>query len=253
MRFCLASLLIFAFVGVASTVNFDYTLGSDAYFGIRIVPHVEFWRVEVLLDFPFGLKLAGGWFSPIVSPLESLRYLNVDLDPGGVRFNAPHLVQTSFANIDFHERSLVGWAFNGSLGAVVGPENALFFKTSFFNACIDSTGQHHVGLNFPIGSIELGGFTSSRGYGFSVLVDPFMFFYIPESGFRFTVERKNVYLVGQYLDETFSVSMGWFGKEEWFLIGTNGVEARLKFGELALVMKLQKERWYAGFSFPIVW
>ncbi|HBT38641.1 MAG: Uncharacterized protein XD58_0139 [Thermotoga sp. 50_1627] len=253
MRFFFILPLLFTFIGVAATVNFDYALGSDAYFGIRVVPRIEFWRVEALLDFPFGFKLVGGWLTPIASSLESLKYLNVDLDPGGVRFNVPYLVQTAFANIDFHESSLVGWAFNGSLGGVIGPENAMFFKTVFFNASIDSAGQYHVGLSFPVGSIELGGFTSSRGYGFGVLMDPFMFFYIPKNGFRFAVERKNVYLIGQYLDGTLSLSMGWFGKEEWFLVGTNGVEARLKFGELALVMKLQKERWYAGFSFPIVW
>ncbi len=253
MRFCLALLLLVAFIGAAATVNFDYALGSDAYLGVRIVPRVQFWRADAVLDFPFGLKLSGGWLIPIASPLESLKFLNVDLDPGGVRFNAPYLLQTSFANIDFHERSLVGWAFNGSLGAVVGPESALFFKTSFFSVCIDSEGQRHAGLSLTIGPMELNGFTSSRGYGFGVLFDPFMIFIIPGNGFRFAVERKNVYLIGQYLDGNFSVSMAWIGDEEWFLLGTNGIEARLKLGKLALMIKLQKERWYAGLSFPIVW
>jgi hypothetical protein len=55
------------------------------------------------------------------------------------------------------------------------------------------------------------------------------------------------------LDGNFSVSMAWIGDEEWFLLGTDGIEARLKLGKLALMIKLQKERWYAGLSFPIVW
>lgn len=253
MKLCTVFILLLTLTVFAATINLDYTLGSDAYFGIRIVPRIEFWRVSAVLDVPLGVKQEGSWFLHISSPVENLKYLDVDLKPGGVRFNAPYLVQTIFSNIDFHDHSLVAWAFDGGLGVTLGSENALFFKTSFFNACIDSEGQHHLGFTFPIGYVHVGGFVSSRGYGAGILFDPFMFFIIPGNGFRFAIERKNVYLIGQYLDQAFSISMGWIKDEEWFLLGTNGLDARIKLGQIAVVMKLQKERWYAGFSFPIVW
>lgn len=249
----IAVLLLIPFVCFAATVNLDYAIGDGAHFGLRVIPRVEFWRVQAVLDFSFVLNLDGEWLTPAVSPLESLKYLDLDLGSGGIRFNTPHQVQMGFSNIDYHLYSLVAWSFDGSIGATLGSESSLFFKVPFFNACIDRDGQYHVGLTLPTRWLEVGGFISSRGYGFSTVVGPFVFLILPENGFRFSMIEKNIYLSAQFLDGSTSIMLGWLKGEEWFLLGTDGLEARVKLKDIALTLKLQKERWYAGFSFPILW
>ncbi|MEN3007532.1 hypothetical protein [Pseudothermotoga sp.] len=249
----ITALLLISIVCLSATVNLDYAVGDGANFGLRVIPRIEFWRVQAVLDFPFVFNLDGNWLTPALSPLESLKRLDLDLGSGGVKFNAPQKVQVNFSNIDFHAHSLVAWSFDGSIGATLGPESALFFKTSFFNACIDVDGQYHVGLTLPTEWFEVGGFVSSRGYGFSTVVGPFVFLILPENGFRFAMVERNIYLSAQFFDGSASIALGWLEGEEWFFLGTNGLEMRMKLRDIAITLKLQKERWYAGLSFPILW
>lgn len=240
---------------LAAVVNFDTALGSYYWFGVTVSPHVEFWRVQADLGFSLAvvedesnLKVL-----PIYEPFDNLKYFSLNLDDAGARYVVPYSGWLSYSNLDYQNHTLSFWWFNGSMGFVLQDKYSLFFKVPYFSICVDSTGGYHLGIAVKFSGLQIEPFTSNYGYGLGLTLDKFSAFFIPNMGFRIGLGLDRLFFFGQYLAGKTDIGFGWFNKDEWILMTDKSFDVRKKMDQIYLIFHFQKERWYAGLSFPIFW
>lgn len=240
---------------LAAVVNLDFALGSYSWFGVTISPHVEFWRVQADLVFTLGiigdrseLKVL-----PMYEPFDNLKYLSLDLDNGGARFVVPYDGWLSYSNLEYQTHTLSLWGLNGSVGFVLQDSYALFFKVPYFSICVDSNSGYHLGVPVRFGDLQIEPFVSNYGYGIGFSLDEISAFFVPNIGFRISLGLNRLFFFGQYLAGQTNIGFGWLNKDEWILITNESLDVRKKIDQIYLIFYSQKERCYAGFSFPIFW
>ncbi|HEY8541121.1 MAG TPA: hypothetical protein VIL29_01965 [Pseudothermotoga sp.] len=240
---------------LAAVVNLDFALGSYSWFGLTVSPYVEFWRVQADLAFTLGFvgDSSGLKVLPIYEPFDNLKYFSLDLDNGGVRYVVPYSGWLSYSNLEYQPHTLSLWGFNGSVGFVLKDNYALFFKVPHFSVCVDSDSGYHLGIPVKFGDLQIEPFVSNYGYGIGIVLGEFSGFFVPNMGFRVSLGSKRLFFFGQYLAGETNIGFGWFNKDEWVLITTESIDVRKKIDQIYLILNSQKERWYAGFSFPVFW
>ncbi|HOJ87512.1 MAG TPA: hypothetical protein PLK95_06575 [Pseudothermotoga sp.] len=240
---------------LAAVVNFDLGLGSFSWFGMTVSPHVDFWRVEADLAFSLGVADNGSGLQvlPIYEPFDNLKYFSMKLDNGGARYAVPYSGWLSFSNLDYQRQTLSVWGISGSYGFVLQDKYALFLRIPYFSVCVDNFSGYHLGIPVKLGQFTVEPFVSNHGYGIGFAFGEISTFFIPNMGFRFGLGSDRLFFFGQYLANKTSIGFGWFNKDEWILMTNESLDVRKKIGQIYLTFYSQKERWYAGLSFPVFW
>lgn len=255
MKGLLFVLIIMPVCVLAAVVNLDFTVGSYSWFGVTITPQVEFWRVQADLAFTLGFVGDGPGIRvlSIYEPFDNLKYFSLNLDNGGAKYVVPYDGWLTYSNVDYQVHTLSLWGLNGSIGFVLQSNYALFFKVPYFSICVDSSSGYQLGIPVDFGDLKIEPFVSNYGYGVGLSFGKFSGFLIPNVGLRVSLGLERLFFFGQYLGGKGSVGFGWFNKDEWILITSETIDVRKKIDKIYLTFYLQKERWYAGLSFPVFW
>lgn len=255
MKGILFLLIIMPVYLLAAVVNLDFAVGSYSWFGLSITPQVQFWRVQADLAFTLGLVVDGSGLkvAPIYEPFDNLKYLSLDLDDGGAKYVVPYNGWLTYSNVEYETHTLSLWGLNGSVGFVIQKNYALFFKVPYFSICVDSNSGYHMGVPVRFGDLQIEPFVSNYGYGVGLSLNEISGFFIPNMGLRISLVLNRLFFFGQYLGGKTNIGFGWFNKDEWILITSESLDVRKEIGKIHLTLYIEKERWYAGLSFPVFW
>ncbi len=239
----------------AAVMNFDIAIGTSPWFGVTLSPHIEFWRIEADLSFSLGVVIDQGRLnlSPLYEPFENLKYLSLDLGTGGALYRVPYAGWLSFSNLNYEANTLSLWGMNGSIGAVIQDSYALFFKIDYFSICVDNNSGYHLSVPISFNDFKIEPFISNLGYGVGLSHRGIVFFLIPNMGLRIGYAADRLFFFAQYLANKTNVGFGWVNEDEWVLVSNESMDFRKKIDKIYVIFRSEKERWYAGFSFPVFW
>ncbi|GAB4307076.1 hypothetical protein [Pseudothermotoga elfii] len=239
----------------AATVNLDFAPGSAQWFGFTLLPHIEFWKVQADLVFTGGVVSDSKEpvLFPLLKPFDSLKYLSLDFDTSGVKFSMPDMSWLRYSNVDYEPYTTSLWAFNGAIGGVVQEDYSIFFRSGYFSISLSNNGSYHLGVPLKFYNFELEPFVSNYGYGLEIVYQNALIFVIPNVGMRFALALNRMYFFLQYMEFETKIGFGWFNKDEWIIATNESIDFRKKILDIYLIAKFEKERWYAGLSFPVFW
>ncbi len=255
MKYWAAVFVVFPLFCFAATVNIDYYVGNPQRMGFVFLSEIRFWEVDARLCFDLTIKLEDSAMVPALvdKPQESLRDLSIVLDSSGIKYGVTEPFLLSFMNVSFRNNSLSVWAFNRTIGGYASEIYLLFLRLNYFSLSVGSDGSYQLGMPIKISDFFIGPLVSNLGYGLSFGFGNLNFTAVLERGFRFSLGTEGFVLYSQYLDGELDVGISWIGRQEWFILTSDGFSFRKRFGEIALVFGCEREEWYAGFSFPVFW
>ncbi len=248
--------LVLPAIYMAAIVNLNFSVGNPGGLGLSFLPEIEFWKVKAKLHFDLSLNAKDNMLvlnTFLSKPEESLRDLSVIFDSAGLRYGVTEPFLLQFTNVNFSEHALSAWVFDGVIGGYFDKNYILFFKLNFFALSIGSDGSYHLAVPIKLANFSVAPFVSSKGNGVSFEYSNFQLLAILEKGLRISFGQRDFVFFSEYLENNFNIGISWVGNQEWFTLTNNGMSFRKKIGEFALICKLEREEWYAGFSFPIFW